>query len=147
MHIFKHSIIHSLCNMTFYHHVLRKNKDRLFDGSVVCSMAFRSNHQDHREMHPPPSVLHAMRCLYGIGLESWVREMSRHALASLPSSHGVEEYSVSAVWPLVGIFSGRPPTEIIVVEQTAYLMYNVIVGRGWRPLVLSPRQFDHAGPF
>ena len=67
------------------------------------------------EMLPPPSVLHAMRCLYGIGRDSWVWEMSSHALASMHSSHGVGEYSVTAVWPRAGGLSRRRPHEIIVV--------------------------------
>ena len=68
-----------------------------------------------RSVYPPPSGRHAMRCLYVIGRDSWVWEMSSHALASMHSSHGVGEYSVSAVWPLAGLDSGRPRHEIIVV--------------------------------
>ena len=37
--------------------------------------------------------------------------MSSHALASMHSSHGVGEYSVSAVWPLAGVYSDRPSHE------------------------------------
>ena len=91
-------------------------------------------------MYPPPSGLHAMRCLYGIGRDSWVWEMSRHALASMHSSHGVGEYSVTAVWPRAGGLSRRRPNEIIVVvEQTVYSIYNSIVGRGDRRVRVSSR--------
>ena len=41
--------------------------------------------------------------------------MSSHALASMHSSHGVGEYSVTAVWPRAGGLSRRRPHEIIVV--------------------------------
>ena len=91
-------------------------------------------------MYPPPSGRHAMRCLYVIGRDSWVWEMSSHALASMHSSHGVGEYSVTAVWPRAGGLSRRRPHEIIVVvEQTIYSIYNIIVGTGDRPLRVSSR--------
>ena len=83
-----------------------------------------------------------MKSLYVIGRDSWVWEMSRHALASMHSSHGVGEYSVTAVWPLAGGLSRRRPHEIIVVvvvEQTIYSIYNIIVGRGDRTLRASSR--------
>ena len=62
-------------------------------------------------MYPPSSGRHAMRSLYGIGRDSWVWEMSKPALARLHSSHGVGVYSVSVVWPLAGVYSGRPRSE------------------------------------
>ena len=67
-------------------------------------------------MYPPSSGRHAMRSLYGIGRDSWVWEMSRHALASLHSSHGVGAYSVFAVWPLAGVYSGRPRIILLLGE-------------------------------
>ena len=45
-------------------------------------------------MHPPPSEVHGMRSLYGIGRQSWDREMSSPALARLNSSHVVGVYSI-----------------------------------------------------
>ena len=62
-------------------------------------------------MYPPSSGRHAMRSLYGIGRDSWDWVMSRPALASMHSSHGVGVYSVSVVWPLAGVYSGRPRSE------------------------------------
>ena len=91
-------------------------------------------------MYPPPSGRHAMRCLYVIGRDSWVWEMSSHALASMHSSHGVGEYSVTAVWPRAGGLSRRRPHEIIVVvEQTIHPIYNIIVGGGDRRECVWPR--------
>ena len=67
-------------------------------------------------------------------------EMSSHALASMHSSHGVGEYSVTAVWPLAGGLSRRRPHEIIVVvEQTIYSIYNIVVERGYLGIALSSR--------
>ena len=62
-------------------------------------------------VYPPPSGRHAMRSLYGIGRDSWVWEMSKPALASMHSCHGERIYSVSVVWPLAGVYSGRPLNE------------------------------------
>ena len=69
-----------------------------------------------------------MRCLYVIGRDSWVWEMSSHALASMHSSHGVGEYSVTAVWPRAGGLSRRRYHEIIVVvEQTLYILFIILL--------------------
>ena len=66
-------------------------------------------------------------------------EKAKYWLDTL-SSHGVGVGSVSAVCPRAGGISGRPPTEIIVVvEQIIYSLYNIIVGRGDRPLRVSPQ--------
>ena len=53
-------------------------------------------------------------------------EMSRHALASMHSSHGVGEYSVTAVWPLAGGLSRRRPHEIIVVVIVVVVVAMVV---------------------
>ena len=42
------------------------------------------------------------------------------------SSHGVGEYSVTAVWPRAGGLSRRRPHEIVVVEQL-YILYNILL--------------------
>ena len=60
----------------------------------------------------------------------------------LDSSHEVGECSVTVVCPLAGVHSDRPPSEIIVVvvvEQTIYSIYNIIVGRGCLRMSLSSR--------
>ena len=65
-----------------------------------------------------------MKNLYVIGRDSWVWEMPRHALASMHSSHGVGEYSVTAVWPLAGGLSRRRPHEII---EQIYILYIILL--------------------
>ena len=58
------------------------------------------------------------------------------------SSHGVGEYSVTAVWPRAGGLSRRRRDRIIViviVKQTIYSLYNIIVGRGDRRVRVSSR--------
>ena len=99
-------------------------------------------------MYPPPSGLHAMRCLYGIGRDSWVWDMAITRWQDVHSSHGVGVRSQSVVWPLAGKYSRRRPDEIIVVvvvvvEQTMYSIYNIIVGRGCRGVRVSPRRGAH----
>ena len=93
-------------------------------------------------MHPPPSGRHAMRSLYGIGRESWVREMPAVPgwLVRIPPTKWGSIPS-SAVCQLAGVYSGRPKSEVIVVvvEQTIYFIYIIIVGRGGRPLRVSSR--------
>ena len=54
------------------------------------------------------------------------------------SSHGVGVKAVSEVCPRDGGLSRRRPHEIIV-EQTIYSIYNIIVGRGDRTLRVSFR--------
>ena len=58
-------------------------------------------------MHPPPSGRHAMRCLYVIGRDSWVWDMSNTQWLEMDSSHGVGECSVTAVCPRAGVYSRR----------------------------------------
>ena len=89
-------------------------------------------------MHPPPSGRHAMRCLYVIGRDGWVWDMSNTQWLEMDSSHRVGECSVSVVCPLAGKNSDRPPSEVIVVEQTIYSIYNIIVGRGYLCMSLWP---------
>ena len=92
------------------------------------------------KMHPPPSGLHAMRSLYVIGRDGWVWDMSITCWLDPYSSHGVGEYSVTAVCPLAGGISDRPRDEVIVVvEQTMYSIYNIIVSRGYLSQSLSSR--------
>ena len=52
-----------------------------------------------------------------------------------------ENVPSSVVWPLAGDPSDRPWYEIIVVvvEQTIYSIYNIIVGRGYLGIALSSR--------
>ena len=57
--------------------------------------------------YPPSSGRHAMRCLYVIGRDSWVREMSSTYWLDLDSSHGVGVRSPSVVCPLPGVYSRR----------------------------------------
>ena len=95
-----------------------------------------------RSVYPPPSGRHAMRCLYVIGRDSWVWEMSSHALASMHSSHGVGEYSVTAVWPLAGGLSRRRPHEIIVVAVVVVRSVPVSLVR---LLSLNAEQFPSNG--
>ena len=80
--------------------------------NVHCS----SQHSIHLDMHPPPSGRHAMRSLYGIGRESWVREMSRVTgwLVWIPPTKWGSIPS-SAVCQLAGVYSGRPLSRVIVV--------------------------------
>ena len=82
-----------------------------------------------------------MRCLYGIGRDSWVWDMAITRWLDVHSSHGVGVRSQSVVWPLAGKYSRRRPDEIIVVvvEQTIYSIYNIIVGRGYLSQSLSSR--------
>ena len=89
--------------------------------------------------HPPPSGLHAMRSLYVIGRDGWVWDMSITCWLDLDSSHEVGEYSVTAVCQLAGGISDRPRDEVIVIEQTMYSIYNIIVGRGGLRKSLSSR--------
>ena len=89
-------------------------------------------------MHPPPSGRHAMRCLYVIGRDGWVWDMSITCWLDLDSSHEVGEYSVTAVCQLAGGISDRPRDEVIV-EQTMYSIYKIIVGRGYLCMSLSSR--------
>ena len=91
-------------------------------------------------MYPPPSGRHAMRSLYGIGRDGWVWDMSITQWLDMDSSHEVGECSVTVVWHRAGVYSDRPCHEIIVVvEQTIYSIYNIIVGRGCLRMSLSPR--------
>ena len=90
-------------------------------------------------MHPPPSGRHAMRCLYVIGRDGWVWDMSNTQWLDIDSSHRVGECSVSVVCPRAGVYSRRRLCEIIVVEQTIYSIYNIIVGRGCLGMSLSPK--------
>ena len=53
--------------------------------------------------------------------------MSSHALASMNSSHGVGEYSVTAVWPRAGGLSRRRPHEIIVVVVVVVVVVLAVV--------------------
>ena len=67
-------------------------------------------------------------------------ERSRYWLDIL-SSHGVGVKAVSEVCPRAGGLSRRRPHEIIVVvvvEQTIYSIYNIIVGGGCLRMSLSP---------
>ena len=61
------------------------------------------------------------------------------------SSHGVGVKAVSEVCPRAGGLSRRRPHEInvVVVEQTIYSIYNIIVGRGCLGLRVSPRRGAH----
>ena len=71
--------------------------------------------------YPPPSGRHAMRCLYVIGRDGWVWDMSTTQWLEMDSSHRVGECSVTVVCPLAGVYSDRPLSRIIVV---------VVVGGG-----------------
>ena len=53
--------------------------------------------------------------------------MSSHALASMHSSHGVGEYSVTAVWPRAGDLSRLRPHEIIVVVVVVVVAFIFVV--------------------
>ena len=92
-------------------------------------------------MYPPPSGRHAMRSLYVIGRDGWVWDMSNTQWLEMDSSHRVGECSVTAVCPLAGVYSRRRLCEIIVVvvEQTIYSIYNIIVGRGDRRMRVSSK--------
>ena len=60
---------------------------------------FRTNPTSN--MSPPPSGRHAMRCLYGIRRDSWVLQMSRHALARkafLPRSGSIFRLPQCGPW-------------------------------------------------
>ena len=87
-------------------------------------------------MHPPPSGLHAMRSLYGIGRDGWVWDMSITQWLEMDSSHEVGECSVTVVCPLAGVHSDRPCHEI---KQTIYSIYNIMVGREGRGMRVSSR--------
>ena len=78
-------------------------------------------------MYPPSSGRHAMRCLYVIGRDSWVRDMSNTQWLEMDSSHGVGECSVSVVCPLAGVYSDRPPSEVIVVVVVAVVVVGVVI--------------------
>ena len=78
-------------------------------------------------MYPPPSGLHAMRCLYGIGRDSWVWDRAITRWLDVHSSHGVGVRSQSVVWPLAGKYSRRRPDEIIVVVVVLGVI-GVVVG-------------------
>ena len=91
-----------------------------------------------RSVYPPPSGRHAMRCLYVIGRDGWVWDMSNTQWLEMDSSHRVGECSVSVVCPLAGVYSRRRLCEIIV-EQTIYSIYNIIVGGGCLRMSLSSR--------
>ena len=65
--------------------------------------------------YPPPSGRHAMRCLYVIGRDGWVWDMSITQWLDMDSSHEVGECSVTVVWHRAGVYSDRPCHEIIVV--------------------------------
>ena len=132
--------------ITDFHHSCVNHRHKLFDRKAVCFMPsfdyrdallcdpclspwylyFSKKNLPRRRVYPPPSGRHAMRCLYGIGRDSWVWEMSSHALASMHSSHGVGEYSVTAVWPRAGGLSRRRPHEIIVA--VVFVVVVVMVG-------------------
>ena len=68
-----------------------------------------------RRVYPPSSGRHALWCLYGIGRDSWVRDMAFTRWLDLYSSHGVGVKSVFEVWPRAGNYSRRRLSEIIVV--------------------------------
>ena len=65
-----------------------------------------------------------MWCLSVIGRDGWDRDMSMCWL-ELPSSHGVGEEALSAVWHQAGLNSDRPYNKIIVVEY--YYILNKIL--------------------
>ena len=88
-------------------------------------------------MHPPPLGRHVMRSFCVIGRDGWVWDMSITCWID-PYSHEVGEYSVTAVYPLAGGISDRPRDEVIV-EQTMYSIYNIIVGRGYLCMSFSSR--------
>ena len=73
------------------------------------------------KVHPPPSGRHAMRCLYVIGRDGWVWDMSNTQWLDIDSSHRVGECSVSVVCPLAGVYSRRRLCEIIVVVVDAVI--------------------------
>ena len=83
-----------------------------------------------------------MRYLYVIGRESWVWEMSSSHWLDIDSSHGVGEYSVTAVWPRAGGLSRRRPHEIIVVVVVVVRSVPVSLVR---LLSLNAEQFPSNG--
>ena len=93
----------------------------------VCSLLSVCSVYVCRNVYPPPSGRHAMRCLNVIGRESWVREMSCTYWLDIHSSHGVGEYSVTAVCPRAGGISRRRSHEIIVVVVEEYYIHNNIL--------------------
>ena len=80
-----------------------------------------------------------MRCLYVIGRDGWVWDMSNTQWLEMDSSHRVGECSVAVVCPRAGVHSDRPLSRIIVVEQTIYSIYNIVVERGYLGIALSSR--------
>ena len=91
----------------------------------VCSLLSVCNVYVCRKVYPPPSGRHAMRCLNVIGRESWVREMSCTYWLDIHSSHGVGEYSVTAVCPRAGGMSRRRSHEIIVAVVAVVAVVGV----------------------
>ena len=95
-------------------------------------------------MYPPPSGRHAIRCLYGIGWENWVGEMSRHALARVHSFHGVGEYSVfRSVAPRWYIFGPSPPLRLLWL--LLLLFFPICFSKWWNGLAKLPRLATHCG--
>ena len=84
--------------------------------SVVFCMVFffLMKTPPRRSVYPPPSGRHAMRCLYVIGRDGWVWDMSNTQWLEMDSSHRVGECSVSVVCPLAGVYSRRRLSEINV---------------------------------
>ena len=80
-----------------------------------------------RKKYPAPSWRHAMRWLYVIGRDSWVRERSTTCWLVPNSSHRVGEYSVTAVCQLAGGISDRPLNESDSVDgrknQTTFIAF------------------------
>ena len=67
-----------------------------------------------------------MRCLYVIGRDGWVRDMSNTQWLEMDSSHRVGECSVTAVCPLAGVYSRRRLCEIIVVVVVVLVAILVV---------------------
>ena len=88
-------------------------------------MAYFNTKSASMRVHPAPSWLHAMWCLYVIRRDGRVWDMS-HVLARQTSSHGVGVGSVyRGVAPHWGL-SGRPSNEIIAVVAVHF--FAVVVG-------------------
>ena len=73
-------------------------------------------------MYPPPSGRHAMRCLYGIGRDSWVWDMSRHALARCIPPTEWEYIPFPQCGPLLVYIRGDPRVRIIVAVVGVLLL-------------------------
>ena len=91
-----------------FHRICVNHRDRLFDRKAVWSMPpfhyrdallydpclppwhlyFSKEKPPRSRVYPPPSWPHAILCLYVIGRESWVWDMS-HVRARWTSSHGM----------------------------------------------------------